>query len=221
MFVCFILFVLLCSFALLEVAICRIILKILCGVILGVIIALTNDLHMGWTLFGIGVIIYLSEKEFIDKVINGEDGTKEIVYSAIDDEDDDEDDDDERCENDLIKLEEMLNNINCDIDKLNFNLKESKYKEIKCKIYKGLSLIEELLENNYELNYIEYDENKYWIHNRYSMIYVMVQDRMSKLPTPEFQLKKESDKRKLKEKIKTRMDNMLTEIYDEDNNDSA
>lgn len=51
----------------LEVAICRIILKILCGVILGVIIALTNDLHMGWTLFVIGAIIYCNERDIADK----------------------------------------------------------------------------------------------------------------------------------------------------------
>lgn len=66
-FVCFLLFLCLCFGALIEVAICRIILKILCGVILGVIIALTNDLHMGWTLFVIGAIIYCNEWAIADK----------------------------------------------------------------------------------------------------------------------------------------------------------
>ena len=186
----------------------RIGLKILGGLVLAVILIASLELHIGWTLFVIGVIISLSEKEIVYEAIYGDE-----VDSAIDEVDKYMQTKD--YEDDLVKLEEMLNSINRDIGKLNVNLKESKYKEIKCNIYKGLSLIEELLENNYKLNDIEYDENKPWIYDRYSMIHLIVNERIQELPTPKFELKQQLEKQKIKRKINKRIDNMLTKIDDD------
>lgn len=183
-----------------DVPMWRIAFKVLFCILL-VFLAVMNDLHIGWTLFVICVIISLSEKEIVYRAIYGD------TYMQ-----------NERNENDLIKLEEMLNNINRYIGKLNVNLKESKYKEIKCNIDKELSAIKELLDNNYELNDIEYNENRPCIYDRYSMIYNIVKGRIAELPLTIFELKRELDERKLKEKIKTRsgnIDSMLIKIFDD------
>ncbi|MEA0970617.1 hypothetical protein Megvenef_00584 [Candidatus Megaera venefica] len=45
--------------------------KVLFGILL-VFLAVMNDLHIGWTLFVIGVIITLSEKEIVYRAIYGD-----------------------------------------------------------------------------------------------------------------------------------------------------
>ncbi|MEA0970620.1 hypothetical protein Megvenef_00587 [Candidatus Megaera venefica] len=97
-----------------------------------------------------------------------------------------------------------------DIGKLNVNLEESEYKEIKQNISRELGVIRELLKNNYELD--KYDT--------YSTIHFRVYDRIDQLPIPHFELKQQLEEQKLSEKIKTRIDNILTKIsYDKDDDD--